>query len=128
MNNHTSSLSIGDLLTRPKTIGIVAHVGIVVGPDTVLHNTPEKGEHLATVRDFANGYPVRVYSTGANGMTVQSRCRTTIAKRRKYHALLRNCEHTAYEVLCGIAKSPQVLAALTFGVIILLAFIVLRRR
>lgn len=126
--NRNILINIGDLLTRPKTLGFVDHYGVVVSPNTVLQNTPEKGEHLASVDEFAAGQRISVIRTSANPLEVQARCRKSLANRKAYNLVNRNCEHTAFEVAYGIAKSPQFIAAIIIGVIIFLAILVLQRR
>ena len=106
--NINPHLNIGDVLTRPKCLGIIEHCGVLVGHDTVLHNTPGKGEHLATVREFSGGAPVKVRRTGANPSGVWARCQKILSAPKAYDPLERNCEHTTNEVAHGEAKSPQI--------------------
>lgn len=112
--------AIGDLLIRPKALGIFDHVGVLVGPNTVLQNTPAKGEHLAPVPEFAAGQPIKVLPTGANPSGVIARARRVLSNAKPYDPISRNCEHTASEVIRGYAKSPQVLFFLAFAAIVLL--------
>jgi hypothetical protein len=124
----TYTPTIGDLLVRPKGFGIVKHVGVLVGPNTVLQNTPEKGEHLTTVTEFAAGAPVTVLPTGAQPSDVMVRARQILARAKAYNPLARNCEHTAIEAVRGVAKSPQLIL---YGLLIItgvLLLIFLRRR
>ena len=100
-------LNIGDLLIRPKCPGFINHVGVCVGPNAVLQNTPSRGEHIATVQEFAAGAPIQVKPTGVSPVLVLSRLREMLHRRRPYHVLERNCEHTATEVTFGKAISPQ---------------------
>ena len=125
-----TTINIGDLLTRPKFFGFVKleHKGVVVAPNTVLHNTPEKGEHLATLHEFSSGEPVKVHRTGANPSSVIARSQKVLANPKKYDAVSRNCEHTAYEIICGIAKSPLVIMGVIIIATATLVFIVSRRR
>jgi len=114
--------AIGDFLVRPKIRGFVSHVGVLLSHNTVLQNTPEKGEHTATVPEFAAGALVKVLPTGANPSHVLGRARKALANPKPYHLFCRNCEHTATEVVRGVAKSPQLLI---FGVIAFIVVMVL---
>jgi hypothetical protein len=100
--------AIGDFLFNDKAYGMVKHVGVLVGPDVVLQNTPRKGEHICSLKEFSGEGPVAVYPSGADHMQVLERTRRILVAPKKYNAVLRNCEHTAYEVTLGSAKSPQV--------------------
>jgi hypothetical protein len=104
---YTPTIGIGDLLTRPKALGLFTHVGVVVGPNAVLHNAPGKGEHLATFQEFSAGKPTKVHHTGANPFVVIARAQNSLGNPKKYDPILRNCEHTATEIVRGNANSPQ---------------------
>src|SRR5439155_12163490 len=105
--NPSQAIGIGDLLTRPKAFSLVDHTGVAVGPRMVIQNTPEKGEHLATLPEFSAGQPITVHRTGADPKAVMARARRVLANPKRQHLLLRNCQHTAHEIICGVAKSPQ---------------------
>jgi hypothetical protein len=53
--------SSGEVLVigRPK-LGVLEHVGVLLPDNTVMHCTPERGTHWATVEEFAQGHDVRV--------------------------------------------------------------------
>ena len=127
MNYYSPTISIGDLLIRPKALGLFDHIGVVVAPNTVLQNTPGKGEHLSTVNEFSNSQPIKVRHTGADPFIVTARAQKTLANPKQYDAATRNCEHTAYEIVCGIAKSPQFIAAVIVGLCVVMLFVALRR-
>jgi hypothetical protein len=110
--------AIGDLLIRDKALGIFDHIGVVVAPNTVLQNTPERGEHLAPVEEFAAGQPIKVRLTGADSSRVAARARKILANAKAYNPFSRNCEHTASEVLHGVAKSPQLLFYVGLGLVV----------
>jgi len=128
MHSLNLSLNIGDLLTRPKLLGLLDHAGVVVAPDTVLHNTPDKGEHLATVREFSAGHPVTVVRTGTDPLTIRERCRRILSRPKRYDAISRNCQHTAFETLTGLARSPYVHAVLFVLFVVAVYYFWLRRR
>jgi hypothetical protein len=101
-------LQPGDVLSAPKAMGLVQHLGVVVGPNQVLQNTPERGEHIATVEEFARQRPVRVLRTAANPVVVQARTQKALQQPRGYDLILNNCEHTVTKVLNGKPESQQV--------------------
>jgi len=103
-----NTLAIGDLVMRPKLLGIIQHIGVIVGLNSVLHNTPEKGEHLSSLQEFAGGETVWGTRVGAEPVSVLSRVQKILTSPRAYDALNRNCEHTASEVTTGKATSSTV--------------------
>lgn len=116
-------LNPGDLLLRPKCLGIVQHEGVVIGPNAVLHNTPDKGEHVSTVHEFADGKPMQVHPAAAPPAMLLSRAQQVLCRPRRYDPLARNCQHTASELLSGRATSAwvQVLALLLVAAVAALA-------
>lgn len=125
--NPTTTIRTGDILTRPKALGIITHVGVAIAPDRILQNTPSKGEHLTTVQEFSAGKPIKVHRIGANPSIVVARAQTILANPQQYDVIQNNCEHTATKIVHGIARSPQVAF---FGVLALLgvaAFALSRR-
>ena len=109
---------VGDLLVCQKALGFFNHVGVGVGPNKVLHNAPGKGEHISTVKEFSNGQPVEVRHTGADSIAVLGRTRKTLANPQKYNVVFRNCQHTASEIISGVARSPFEVACIVIGVIV----------
>lgn len=122
--NYNHVLTIGDLLSRPKLLGLMEHYGVVVGPNAIFHNTPQKGEHVSPMADFAAGEKVKVRRTGADPWGVIARLRKALARPQKYDLATRNCEHTVTEVLSGIPKSPTfvVVALIAVAVVLYLFF------
>ena len=78
--NHAPA--IGDLLIRDKALGIFDHIGVVVASNLVLQNTPERGEHIALVQEFAAGQPIKVQRTGADPSCVIARARKIRTTKR----------------------------------------------
>lgn len=124
----TYTPTVGDLLMRPKALGIVEHVGIIVGADAVYHNTPERGEHVSSVAEFAAGKPVNAVATGVEPASVLNRVQGALSRPKKYCPVTRNCEHSVSEVLLGIAKSPQLLGIIVPLAIIAIIFWLAARR
>lgn len=108
MNYPISLINIGDVLTRSKVFGFVDHAGVLVAPNTVLQNTPERGEHAVTVEEFSAGQAIRVSRVGADPAIIGARSQRILTNPRRYHPFFRNCQHTVYETVTGIAKSPYV--------------------
>ncbi len=108
MNN---SLAIGDILITKK-LGFIDHKGVYLGSNSVLTNTPERGEHVTTLADFAGGQPVKVQRTGANFSSVLENARRILSRPKPYNPALRNCEHTSSETTAGKAESPSVIVGL----------------
>jgi hypothetical protein len=107
MNNYQPAINVGDFLSRPKALGLINHFGLVIARDRVLQNTPEKGEHVTTMQEFASGKPVTVQPTGVHPSLVSSRAREILDNPQKYSLFNRNCEHTAHDAAYGKAKSPM---------------------
>lgn len=114
--NYNPAIGIGDVLARPKCFGFVQHLGVLIGYDTVLTNTPEKGEHVASLQEFAAGQRITVRHTSADPAGVVARARRILAKPKRYDPIIRNCQHTVNETVHGVPKSPSVGIAALAGV------------
>jgi len=115
--NTITNIVVGDVLTRPKALGIATHFGVVIAPNAVLQNTPERGEHLTTVQDFSAGKPITVHRTGVHPSIVVARAHNALANPQKYDLIQNNCEHTTTKIVQGIAKSSQIAFFLTLAVL-----------
>lgn len=125
---HLQPTNTGDLLFRPKALGIVEHCGVSLGNGYVLHNSPERGEEVVPVTVFAAGQPVRVQATGQPPLAVLSRAQQVLANPRSWHGTDRNCEHTATEVVYGKPSSPQLVDIVVMSLAALgLAYFLTRR-
>ena len=111
----------GDIVSRRK--GLVMHKGVSLGNGLVLHNTPGRGEHVATEEEFRAGK--RMYTQRVGGAVRRpSLARSQLEYGRRYHLLNNNCEHTVNRAVHGDAHSPQLrgwlvgagMAAATFAV------------
>lgn len=101
----------GDIVSRPK--GLVTHVGLMLDGGRVLHNTPDRGEHVSTLAEFSRGRAVSVERLErSERLRLLARASTG---GRGYHLLQRNCEHTLYRAREGRPRSPQLLSV-TLGV------------
>ena len=93
----------GDIVARRKWL--VMHKGVVLGEGRILHNTPWRGEHVSSEREFRAGRRLRVTPVGE-----EARRRTLDASgdgARRYNLFTNNCEHTVNRVTTGRASSPQ---------------------
>lgn len=121
------ALAIGDQIARPKINGLVDHVGIVVAPNVVFHNSPERGEHVSTVRDFAGNKPIRIVDRHANTKTWQAtrtRIDHQLTSPRAYALTSYNCEHSVSHALGHPPHSKQLqawLAVIGLGTLLVLA-------
>lgn len=97
---------IGSVLARPK--GFVHHKGIYLGNGQVFTNTPERGEHITTLADFAQGKKVTVEKVPTvSTFALNQRTFAAVASGRKYDLFTNNCDHAVNRVLYGEASSPQ---------------------
>ena len=93
----------GDILSRRK--GFVMHRGIALGDGRVLHNTPFRGEHVATEAEFSAGR--RIYVTALDPGHRREVLRRAARHGEGYHLLNNNCEHTVSRTVSGVPESPQ---------------------
>jgi hypothetical protein len=104
-----SDLKPGDVLRRRKTG--VWHLGVYLGKDKVLHNTPGVGggERVTSYKLFTCGKDVYVaHSNPKTRAAVIERASGILAHPQAYSYVWRNCEHTVYEIMEGVARSPTV--------------------
>lgn len=104
-----SDLKPGDVLRRRKTG--VWHLGVYMGKGQVLHNSPDfrEGERLTPYKRFALGREVYVaHSNPETRAAVIERASGILAHPQAYSYVWRNCEHTVYEIIEGVARSPTV--------------------
>src|SRR4051812_4358671 len=102
-----NTLQVGDLLLREKTLGVM-HVGVWAGAGLVFHNAPNRGEHISPLEEFSGGKPVLLQKTNADPVAAATRIHARLAAPQRYDLVRRNCEHSAYEIVTGIASSPVV--------------------
>ena len=105
---NVSELTIGDQLFRRK--GMVMHVGIYIGNQLILHNTPSTAIDLDTPVDFdtfANGKTVYARPSKMLPYQVVAKAQALLATPAKYRLFSRNCEHTANAIVKGLPQSAQ---------------------
>ena len=94
----------GDIVSRRK--GPVMHKGIALGDGQVFHNTPFRGEHVSTEREFRRGHRLhveRLDSTERQRVLQAARA----ASPHRYNLFANNCEHTVSRARTGVAGSQQ---------------------
>jgi len=121
-------LRIGDIVARPKALGFVQHLGVVTGSDRIFENTPDKGEHLSTLQEFAAGQSVTVHPTAVVPAHVKARVRRALTNYQPFRLFGRNCEDSVYEVVEGKARSPQLRWWLAIGAVLFLILLWTRSR
>lgn len=125
MNN---TIEPGDILLRPKG-QVIDHLAIALGNGFVFQNTPEKGEHLATISEYASGKRVTVRKQPrANRRRTLHSIWDRLHNPRPYDVLNNNCEHPIYEATTGKAKSPQLRIVLTVLGVAVIAATALQKR
>ena len=98
--------AIGTILEVRR--GAYRHVAISLGYDQVLQNTPERGEEIVPLAEFAKGMKFSARPTlGIQAPPFLQRVSEIMAHPRPYHLLFNNCEHTVYRAVYGRAVSPQ---------------------
>ena len=96
----------GDIIRRPK--GPVWHWGVWLPPG-VLHNTPERGEHISTLAKFRDGKPIEIIRPrNINRHEIIHRAQSIASHPSSYQCLWRNCEHTINQITVDEAYSPTV--------------------
>ena len=117
-----NGINIGDIIERPKGFGLTRHRGVLLGVDQVLHNTPERGEHLSTLAEFAQKQVVSLYARCKDVHAALSRTEKILSDPRKYHLIVRNCDHTVNDVVFGKPSSPQLVLAAVGSAAVLSVF------
>ena len=95
----------GDLLYRRKSM--VMHVGLYLGDNRVLHNSPKKGETEVSYDEFAAGKPVFARASGLAPHTLAAKAAVLLANPGDYRLFKNNCEHTIGKILDDDAISRQ---------------------
>lgn len=119
---------IGDVISRPKFNGVVDHHGIVVGFDRVLHNTPERGEHVSSFSDFALGARVQLVNRAgslAEAFEIVRRAGVILSNPQRW-SLVHNCEVTVAKARGLPPHSKQLAGWALAGTLISLALLAAR--
>lgn len=112
-----TNIKLGFLLYRNK--GFVEHVGVYLGQNQVLHNSPSGNIEIINLETYADGKAVKVIETGEHDHTIlQQRLTQILTQGGPYHVIANNCEHIAHFLIFGRKSSPQIQAALVGAVIV----------
>ena len=106
--NTPLKIRIGDVLKRRKGVGLITHFGVVVGDNLILQNTPGKGEHAVTLKEFSAGGQIAVNRSNVHPNAIAHRASSLLQNPQKYDVFRNNCEHTVTKVVEGRAVSPQI--------------------
>ncbi|HEV7165185.1 MAG TPA: hypothetical protein VGO35_07355 [Gammaproteobacteria bacterium] len=101
--------------------GPMIHWGIAVvdqdtGETVVLHNTPEKGEHVDHWHGFTAGLTSR-FEPMPDTPAIRERFRAVVTNPKMYDLLSNNCQHTVTRVAQGISWSPGLCVLALFVVV-----------
>mgnify|MGYP001814375307 CR=1 FL=1 len=94
----------GDIVSRRK--GFVMHKGVAMSDGRILHNTPFKGEHVASEAEFRAGKRLYVTHLDADERS-RALDHAERVEGRRYNLFTNNCEHTVHRATSGSAQSPQ---------------------
>ena len=109
--NAIKDINIGDLLYRSK--GLVQHVGVYLGDNIVIHNSPIAGIQEVSFEVFSESKVVKIERVELKSISILieqleiMRCSTM-----KYSVLGNNCEKFARELLGKRPCSPQINAVI----------------
>jgi hypothetical protein len=101
------------VIARPKTHGGGEHWGVLLPDGSVAHNTPERGEHISTLAEFAANLTLRVVRDVPPAHFYESVERIRIAVQSPtaqlaYHPTKNNCQSFANRVTGEAPRSPAV--------------------
>jgi hypothetical protein len=93
---------------RPKKLWVGNHYGTALDGGLVAHTTPEKGKHVSTLEEFAEGRPISIRRrrrTAIENLLIQQRAIADIGK--PYLPAAANCEHDVTMIHDGRPYSPM---------------------
>lgn len=102
-------LQIGDVLYRNKGV-VVAHAGVYLGNNQVIHNSPENNVQRCSFEQFSEGKTVQVVSSNldeSQAMQLQHKAEKMLSQSKSYNVFNFNCEQMVSELLGGVASSAQ---------------------
>jgi hypothetical protein len=85
-------------------------VGVYFNEGCVAHSTPERGAHVSTLAEFAQGLPVREDRVIAEELRQEILRRLSLLQQNQlpYHPTGQNCEVIANWLVGAKPESPQV--------------------
>lgn len=118
--NTKTDLNIGDLVYRSKSL--VQHVGVYLGNNTVIHNSPDGDIQEVSFEDFAENKKVKIEKVELTNISILTeKLEVMRYSTSKYSVMNNNCEQFARELLGMRVTSPQVkavVAGATVGVFV----------
>jgi|ERR1700690_1227003 hypothetical protein len=98
------------VIARPKFSGGGEHWGVLFQGNLVAHNTPERGEHVSTLQEFAPAGKFRVvrHVPPEHFQASMRRIQETVQSPQSYHATNNNCQTFANRVTGEAPRSPAV--------------------
>ena len=117
--------AVGTILEKPTLI--YKHVGVCLNDRYVLQNVPFRGEEIVTLANFVGTSSI---TTIHPDMFDQLAFHRRVAEIRKnpqsYNMFFRNCEHTIYWALTGVASSPQLENYMKFAIGVAVVTLIVR--
>lgn len=98
------------VIARRKAHGDGEHWGVLIPRNLVAHNTPERGEHIATFLEFAPDARFRVvrHVPPERFYASMRRIHAAAESPGAYHPTKNNCQSFANRVTGEAARSPAV--------------------
>ncbi len=99
------------VISRPKLTGIGRHVGVYFNDGCVAHATPDRGAHISSLAEFAQGRPVKIDRDVPEEFRDEILRRLSLLQQNRlpYHPTDQNCEVIANWLVGAKPESPQVL-------------------
>ena len=96
------------LISRPK-LAVLRHIGILLPDARVAHCTPDRGEHISSIEEFAAGKDVKIEHVvrREQQLSILQRVAAAMAAPSAYNVATNNCETFANRIVGEKAESPQ---------------------
>ncbi len=101
------------LVSRQK-LALLRHLGVMLPDGRVAHCTPDRGEHISTIEEFAAGKDVKIERVIGPQQELSTLRRTAaaMAAPAAYNVATNNCETFANRIVGQKAESPQFVGVL----------------
>ena len=109
-------LNIGDAMYRSKQI--FEHKGNYFGQGMVIHNSPDTGTTLCSIKEYSNDKPIKVVASNlsiSQQEQFQERACDALKQGKKYNVLTDNCEQLASQLLNDNSGSSQLRGTIIGG-------------
>lgn len=117
----------GTIFDKDKTG--YTHCALYIGYGQVLQNIHSRGEEIISIDEFFDG--ARITTRNLENIDFQAVLQRVAYIQQNpmpYDLLTRNCEHTVYWALTGVAKSPQLRFAVGVGLALSVIAIAVKSR